>query len=81
MLKFHVHTFQEAIDSKNSLQWKRAMDAEIDSLKENKTWSLVNKPISKQVIDVKWLYKLKNPDIFKARLYSSSWFSAKRTNK
>lgn len=44
------------------------MDKEIDSLKLNKTWELVKKRKNKEIIDVKWIFKKKNENIFKARV-------------
>ncbi|KAF2890883.1 hypothetical protein ILUMI_15290 [Ignelater luminosus] len=53
--------FQEAITSSESLQWKEAMNREMDSLIKNNTWTLVNNPVKdKKVIDVKWIYKKKS---------------------
>ncbi|KAF2902233.1 hypothetical protein ILUMI_03950 [Ignelater luminosus] len=62
--------FQEAITSSESLQWKEAMNREMDSLIKNNTWTLVNNPVKdKRVIDVKWIYKKKN---LKLKYYKSS---------
>ena len=44
------------------------MNNEINSLNENKTWKLVNKPTDKKAIEVKWVYKQKDDKTFKARL-------------
>ncbi|KAF2888063.1 hypothetical protein ILUMI_18110 [Ignelater luminosus] len=61
--------FQEAITSSESLQWKEAMNREMDSLIKNNTWTLVNNPVKdKKVIDVKWIYKKKSNSEYKARL-------------
>ncbi|KAF2893615.1 hypothetical protein ILUMI_12558 [Ignelater luminosus] len=50
-----------AITSSESLQWKEAMNREMDSLIKNNTWTLVNNPVKdKKVIDVKWIYKKKS---------------------
>ena len=53
--------------------WKSAMQAEIDSIHHNQTWSLVPFPPDKKAILSKWVYKLKpgttgNPTCYKARL-------------
>ncbi|KAH9679108.1 reverse transcriptase Ty1/copia-type domain-containing protein [Citrus sinensis] len=67
-------TYQEAITSKNSLEWKRAMDEEVESLMKNETWKLIKKPEKKKAISCKWIYKIKEgipgaePRRFKARL-------------
>ncbi|KAH9706111.1 hypothetical protein KPL70_012113 [Citrus sinensis] len=67
-------TCQEAITSKNRLEWKRAMDEEIESLMKNETWKLIKKPEKKKIVSCKWIYKIKEgipgaePRRFKARL-------------
>ena len=63
-------TFQQA--HLNS-HWKSAMQAEIDSIRHNQTWSLVPLPPDKKAISSKWVYKLKpgttgNPTRYKARI-------------
>ena len=35
------------------------MDEEMDVIKKNKTWELVDKPKGKDVIGLKWIYKTK----------------------
>lgn len=66
-------TYQEAINSNEAQNWKDAMKSEYDSLLQNETWILVEKPENQRVIDNKWVFKLKkNPDDtierYKARL-------------
>lgn len=53
--------------------WRSAMQAEIDSIHSNRTWSLVPLPPDKKAISSKWVYKLKpgtpaTPTRYKARL-------------
>lgn len=62
------HTFEEAMESTENQKWKRAMDSEIKSLKENKTWELVENVENKRVLEVKWVYTRKSDDSYKARL-------------
>ncbi|KAL6224253.1 hypothetical protein ACLB2K_003108 [Fragaria x ananassa] len=53
-------TFSQAILAP---QWREAMNAEIQALQANKTWSLVRLPAHKKSIGCKWVYKIKyNPD-------------------
>lgn len=66
-------TYEEAITSNDSDRWMEAMATEIDSLKRNGTWNLVEPPNSQKVIDNKWVFKIKtkangNVDCYKARL-------------
>ena len=53
--------------------WKSAMQVEMDSIRSNRTWSLVQLPPGKKAISSKWVYKVKpgtpgNPPRYKARL-------------
>ncbi|XP_074300473.1 uncharacterized protein LOC141631744 [Silene latifolia] len=63
-------SFKEAIcDSR----WKKAMEEEIDALKANKTWSVVDLPPNKSAIGCMWVYKIKRKsdgsiERYKARL-------------
>lgn len=61
-------TFKEALESNESKEWKRAMTKEIKSLEKNRTWKLVKRPKDKKVIDVKWVFRKKANDIYKAQI-------------
>ncbi|WVZ51017.1 hypothetical protein U9M48_002209 [Paspalum notatum var. saurae] len=61
---------QEALENKN---WKQAMDEEYMALVKNKTWHLVPPRQGQNIIDCKWVYKIKykadvSIDRYKARL-------------
>ncbi|XP_032457437.1 uncharacterized protein LOC100116824 isoform X3 [Nasonia vitripennis] len=60
-------TFEEAIQSNESKKWIEAMDKEMNSIKLNKTWELVDSK-EKRAIDVKWVYNKKSNGTYKARL-------------
>ena len=64
--------YNEAITSKEKDSWQAAMQDEMNSLYENKTWVLVEKPKDKKVINNRWVFVKKlNPDgteRYKARL-------------
>lgn len=54
-------------------RWREAMNAEIQSIEKNQTWSLTTLPTGAKAIGVKWIYKTKlnelgDVDKFKARL-------------
>lgn len=61
-------------DIKNSPDrdlWERAVEEELDCLNKNKTWTIVDKLINKNIISSKWVFKIKddgNSKIYKARL-------------
>lgn len=53
--------------------WKSAIREELESLRKNNTWQLVELPAGKKVIDCKWVFKLKRNsegevERYKARL-------------
>ena len=39
--------------------WQEAIKSEINSIERNATWDLVDKPIGKNVVGTKWIYKVK----------------------
>lgn len=58
--------------------WKSAMDSEFSALLRNKTWHLVPPPRGKNIIDCKWVYKVKKKadgsiDRYKAHLVSKGF--------
>jgi hypothetical protein len=65
----------EALFDKN---WKQAMDLEFAALLKNKTWHLVPSPKGKNIIDCKWVFKLKRKadgsiDKYKGRLVAKGY--------
>ena len=71
-------TYEQAIHSPNAEQWKAAMDEEMASLQENNTWSLEERPVGVQPVEVKWVFKIKkdaqgNVERFKARLVAKGY--------
>lgn len=62
------NTFEEAMNSQDRELWQRAMDSEMNSLNKNNTWQIVERPKDKKTIDVKWIFKKKSSNVYKARL-------------
>ncbi|CAL8117591.1 unnamed protein product [Prunus armeniaca] len=61
-----------------SLEWTKAMQDEIDALRMQGTWELMPPPVNKNVVDSKWIYKIKrNSDgtvaRYKARLVAQGF--------
>jgi hypothetical protein len=59
-------------------RWKAAMDKEYDALMKNNTWHLVPSTLGQNVIDCKWVYKIKRKtdstvDRYKARLVAKGF--------
>lgn len=66
-------TYEEAIENENNDQWKKAMDKEMDSLKNHKVWDLCKLPADRKALKNKWVYRIKRNEHgqierFKARL-------------
>lgn len=62
------NTYEEAMNSNEKKEWLKAMNTEMQCLNKNNTWRIVEKPINKKIIDVKWVYKKKSDGTYKARL-------------
>ncbi|GJR70298.1 retrovirus-related pol polyprotein from transposon TNT 1-94 [Tanacetum coccineum] len=52
-------TYQEAVAYEDSSKWKAAMEEEMDSLRKNKTWELVDHLAGQKLVSCKWLFKIK----------------------
>lgn len=52
-------TFEEALNSDDNENWRKAMDQEINCINKNKTWKLMDRVKDKKVLDVKWIYTKK----------------------
>lgn len=64
--------YSEAVQVDDSVQWKSAMEEEMNSLEKNETWSLTELPAGKKALQNKWVFRIKEePDgskRYKARL-------------
>jgi len=81
---FEPKTFTEANNSKESAEWKKAMNCEMQSLRHNETWSLTALPDGKSAIGCKWIYKVKtdnkgNVTRHKARLIAQGFLNSVNT--
>jgi len=65
--------YMEAITSKESTKWKAAMRKEIETLERNKTWDIVDLPENKEILDVKWIHKIKSDGQYKARIVAKDF--------
>ncbi|GKF85523.1 ribonuclease H-like domain-containing protein, partial [Tanacetum coccineum] len=59
-------TFYEAVKDRN---WVDAMNAEIEALNRNNTWSITSLPKGRKPIGSKWIFKIK----YKARLLAKGF--------
>ncbi|EDN03770.1 hypothetical protein HCAG_01635 [Histoplasma mississippiense (nom. inval.)] len=56
---FEPKTLQQAKNDASWLEWEKAMLEEVNSLKQNKTWELVDPPKDRRTLSGKWVFKLK----------------------
>ena len=71
-------TLEDALSRPDADMWRQAMDEELTSLHENKTWTLTTLPPGCTAIPVKWVYKVKrdangNIERYKARLVAKGY--------
>ncbi|KMQ86579.1 gag-pol polyprotein [Lasius niger] len=52
-------TYGEAISSNESSEWRKAIEAEVKALEDNKTWMCAKKPKNNKVIECRWVFKRK----------------------
>ncbi len=52
-------SYNEAVISPHAENWRKAMQAEYDLLMDNDTWTLVDESEDQQVLQGKWVYKVK----------------------
>ena len=71
-------SYKQAIGGPNAKQWEKAMEAELNSIKENGTWSLVPLPAGRKAVGSKWIFRIKrdaagNIKTWKARLVAKGY--------
>jgi hypothetical protein len=52
-------------------QWRAAMQQEFDSLKSNYTWSLVDIPQSRRVVNNMWIYKVETDHLGRVSMFEA----------
>ena len=52
-------TYEEAVDSEENEKWRKAMCEEMESLKENNTYTLTELPKDKSLVGARWVYTIK----------------------
>ena len=52
-------TLREALAREDKMEWQRAMDKEMESLRKNKTWDLTELPKGRKAISCKWVLRIK----------------------
>ena len=74
-------SFSQAMNSKETELWYNAMKGEMNSMKTNKVWDLVDLPSDVKIIRCKWVFKTKkdssgNIERCKSRIIAK-WFTQK----
>ena len=67
-------TYKEALALRDLSFWKEVINYEMDSLLSNGTWVLVDPPPNYKPIGCKWVFRIKDGKLFKARLVVAKVF-------
>ena len=78
-----LETIKEALECPTKEKWKVALEEEIESMKVNQVWSLVDLPPGRKAIGNKWILKIKRKaggsiDRYKARLVEKGYTKKKK---
>jgi hypothetical protein len=70
--------YRQAISGPIADLWDSAIEAEMDALRDNHTWDVVDRPTDRQIVDSKWVVKIKrlsdgSVDKFKVRLVAKGF--------
>ena len=74
---------KQAINSPQAAQWKKAMDQEMQALKENGTYDLAPLPPGKSAVGGRWVYSVKpdpSGERYKARFVAQGYSQEKGTD-
>ena len=52
--------FQQVCEDEHNKEWTKAMEEEMNSLRKNRTWELVELPKERRALQNKWVYKIKH---------------------
>ena len=68
----------EALTCLEKNEWMKVMEEEVESMKENQVWDLVDLPLNRKEIGNKWVLKIKRKadgsiEIYKARLVAKGY--------
>jgi len=71
-------TIKDALSSPDSDKWKMAMEEELNSMRDNHVWDLVDLPQGRKAIGNKWVFRIKRKadgsiDRYKARLVAKGY--------
>ena len=80
-----LKTISEAKKRLDWPKWKAAIQAELDALMKTKTWQVVERPKGRNVIQCKWVFKIKKDaegkiEHYKARLVTKGFTQVEKVN-
>jgi len=70
---YEPRTYRGAVSGGDAKQWEKSMEDEVNSLTENHTWDLVDRPKDRAVLTGKWVYKHKRGSNGEILRYKSRW--------
>ena len=53
-------SYKQALKSPNSPEWQKAMDDNLQSLRENEIYAIVPRPRGQKIVDSRWVFKVKS---------------------
>jgi len=53
-------TYGQAVQGQESMEWRAAMEQEIDFIRKNKTWRLPDRAVRRRVLKRKWCFTVKD---------------------
>ena len=65
--------YRDAIEVDDHERWVTVMEEEMESLERNETWSLVNLPKGSKAISCMWVFRKKDGEQYKARLFAKGF--------
>ena len=70
-MKQSPQSVEEAVQGTHSEKWKKAMESEMDSLKENGVYEIVDRPAGKKVVKSKWVFRVKTNELGEVEKYKA----------
>ena len=70
---FEPRNFKEAMADYDHDKWRGVIQEEFNSLKDNKTWELVDRPTDQRVLQGKWIYRHKRGPNGEIIRYKARW--------
>ena len=76
-----LETFSQTLSCKESDLWHNAMKDELDSMKSNEVWDLIELPQGAKAVGCKWVYKTKRDSLCNIERYQARLIAKGFTQK